>query len=79
MHLLVSPGDETALRVGDVVGLRRSGTPDGWIVSVVRWARQLDSGEIDVGVFKLSAGAEPTELAAALDAPGRPGRLLCPG
>jgi len=64
MHVLVRAQRTGAMRVGDVVALRRDGA-DGWVVAVVRWTRQLDGGEIDTGLFKLGAGARAVDMAFA--------------
>jgi hypothetical protein len=64
MHVLVRAQRTGAMRVGDVVALRRDGA-DGWVVAVVRWTRQLDGGEIDTGLFKLGAGARAVDMTIA--------------
>jgi len=82
MQLALEQADSVHIAVGELIGIRVKGSDElGWLVGVVRWAKNQTDGEARIGVLKLGWPAMPTMVRS--DATGSDAKstnaLLLPG
>lgn len=65
MQLELTRSERVQVSVGDLVGIRVRGESDtGWILGVIRWAKNNSSHNARIGILKLGWPALPARMAA---------------